>query len=168
MLKGNPGPEETTTHKPSETVCITHMFSSTHYMLDWVMRKKRCCERCSHLQALSLWSFVTISSLQLWPWSVLQNQVLLQVTLLAHEFLISMPLHCRTGTVHSYLPPVFPADTPTTHGHDCLMKRYLALCELHAGWHTEHCYGHLRLLYLNDLCFTKASKGCHILKHSLS
>lgn len=54
MPKGNPGPEETTTHKPSETVCITHMFSSTHYMLDWVMQKKRCCERCSHLQAVSL------------------------------------------------------------------------------------------------------------------
>lgn len=54
MPKGNPGPEETTTHKPSETVCITHMFSSTHYMLGWVMQKKRCCERCSHLQAVSL------------------------------------------------------------------------------------------------------------------
>lgn len=46
MTKGNPGPEETT-HKPSDTVSITDMLSSTHCALSWVMQKKRYCERRS-------------------------------------------------------------------------------------------------------------------------
>lgn len=151
-----------------QTLSVSHICFLALYAGLGNAGKKRRCERCSHLQALSVWSLVMIPSLQLWPWSVLGIRFLLRLTLLTHEFLTFPDAPPLQDWYCPLLSPVFPVDTPTMHGHVCLMKRYLALCELHVGWHTEHCYGHLWLLYLNDLCFTKANKGCYILKHSLS
>lgn len=113
MPKGNPGPEETT-HKPSNTVSITHMLASTPCALDWVMWKKRYCERWSHLQGSVC--LVPCHSLPLSNCSLgLSCGIRLLVAAGTYSGVLTFPDAplSQTGTAHSLLSPVFPVDTPT-------------------------------------------------------
>lgn len=104
-----------------------------------------------------LWSSL---SLHLQPWSVCGISSCC-CRLIILTFPHALPSH---GCKCPLLSLIFPADVPTMTLP--ASRRHLDLSKLQlATWHMR-CNGHLSLLYLNDLSFTRANRGCHILKSS--